>query len=836
MAVEQKPLNALKVKEASYQSKISAFGQVKGALSSFQTTLHGLDSTSKFQANNATSSDPGSFTVTATNSASVGRHSIDVLNLAQGQRLAAPGIASNTTAIGKGTLTFDLGTVSGGEFKPNLGKYKASMLNDATISNHLIPGKPGATISLSDTTTLVPDANSSGTIPSGTLTVNGVEVGRINLLDEDSPLHRAMNIAEALDAAYVESGGTAGTITAANGKVVIKSDAGGKHISFGITGKATDSVAAAKTLETLSSQTGLSAAQLGTQASTNSSVTVASTTGMSIGDPVSGNGFPEGTKVAAIIDTTHFLTTDSGEEGKGLTLNTSSASGAKTIAIDDSNNSLEGIRDAINSAKIGVTASVVNDGTSAPYRLLLNADTPGANSNIRIVVGGGDAALTRLLSQDPTGTQNLSEIMAAKDASLVIDGIRVSKPGNVINDVIPGITLTLLKPSGSTGSIDVARDIATVKTSVEDFVKSYNELKKMITELTAYNPATKKGAALQGDSAMRSLDSQIDAILTTPLSSPAGSLTTLSQIGVSRQANGSLGIDSAKFGAALNTHFNEVAGLFAAIGKTTDEMVNFKSTGAATVPGSYAVSVSTTATQGSSVGRRNLNSGSTTIEKGTSVKVDVDGVKASVSLTAGLYSATQLATMLQSEINASSNLSVKGKSVLVTVDDHGSLVVNSNSYGAASSVSLSNGAGTSVSDFMGSATTTKGTDVSGMIDGVPAEGKGQLLTAKTGKSAGLQVQIAGGSLGERGSVNYTEGYAHKLNEYINLALSNNGILTGRLNGLNTSVRGLDKERDTINTRLVSVEDRYRRQYTKLDATLSNMNSTSTYLSQQLAKM
>jgi len=836
MAVEQRPLTAINAKEASYQSKISAFGQVKSALSAFQTTLHGLDSNSKFQANNATSSDPSSFTVTATNSASVGRHSIEVVNLAQGQRLAATGIPSDTAAIGKGTLTFDMGTVSGGEFTPNLGKYKASTLNDAAIANHKVPGKQGATISLADTTTLAPDADSSGTIPSGTLTINGVEVSKIHLLDGDSPLHRAMNLAEAFDEAYVDSGGKAGTFTASNGKVVIKSDTGGKKITFGITGTASDSVTAAKTLETLSKQTGLSAAQLGTQASTNSTVTVPSTTGMSIGDPVSGNGFPEGTTVAAIIDTTHFLTTDAGEEGKGVTLNTSSASGAKTIAIDDSNNTLEGIRDAINSAKIGITASIVNDGTRAPYRLLLNADTPGANSNIKITVGGGDAALTRLLSQDPTGTQNLSEILAAKDASLVIDGIKVSKPGNVINDVIPGITLTLLKPTGSTGSVDVARDVATVKTSVEDFVKSYNELKKTITDLTAYNAATKKGAALQGDSAMRSLDSQIDAILNTPLNTPAGSLTTLSQIGVSRQANGSLAVDSAKFGAALNTHFNEVAALFAAIGKTTDEMVNFKGTGAHTVPGSYGVSVSSLGTQGSSVGNRNLNSGSTTIEKGTSIKVAVDGVSASVPLVAGLYSASQLATMLQTSINGSNDLSVKGKSVNVTVNDQGSLIVNSNTYGAASSVELSKGAGTSVSELMGSTTNTKGTDVSGMIDGVPALGKGQTLTSNTGKSNGMQVQIAGGQLGERGSVNYTEGYAHKLSEYINVALSNNGVLTGRLNGLGSSVRGLAKERDNINSKLVTVEERYRRQYTKLDATLSNMNSTSTYLSQQLAKM
>jgi flagellar hook-associated protein 2 len=335
---------------------------------------------------------------------------------------------------------------------------------------------------------------------------------------------------------------------------------------------------------------------------------------------------------------------------------------------------------------------------------------------------------------------------------------------------------------------------------------------------------------------MRSLDSQIESILSSPLSTPAGSLTTLSQIGVSKQTNGSLSIDSTKLNTALTTQFDEVAGLFAAIGKSTDSMVNFKATAPTTVQGSYSVSVESLGSQGSSVGSKNIGFGSTTIDKNTTINATVDGVNASVQLASGVYSATQLAAMIQSAINGEHSFATLGKSVSTTIDTNGSLHINSNTYGATSKVSLEDSAGTPVSDFMGSATNATGTNVSGMIDGAPATGAGQLLTSTTGKSAGLQVQIAGGPIGERGTVNYTQGYAHKLNDYVNLALSNNGVLTGRINGLGTSVRGLSKERDTINTRLVTIEDRYRRQYTKLDAALGKMNETSTYLSQQLSKL
>lgn len=838
MAVEQKPLTALNTKEASYQSKISAFGQVKGALSAFQTALQGLNNQSKFQANVATSSDPSVFTASASVSAAIGSHAINVTALAQGQRLATAGIANSTTPIGSGLLSFEFGNLSGDTFTPNVGKYRTAALNNAMISNATVLAKAGTAITAAQSFT--PDANSSGTIPAGTLTLNGIEVGEINLLDADSPLHRAMNIAAALDEAYVRSGGTPGTFTAAAG-VVNKADDGGNAATFGVAGVAPNPDEAAANVRKLSSQLGVSVGQLGTQQTFgNATVTVASTADLSVGDKISGGGFPEGTTITEIIDATHFMasaigTDTNGTEG-GVTLNTSTLSSRKSVTIDPGSTSLQGIRDAINAAKIGVTASIVNDGSAAPNRLVLSSDAIGANTSMRVTVREGNAALANLLSHDPSGTKKLSEISAASNASLTVDGIPVSKDSNNINDVIQGVTLNLLRPGDAPATLDVSRDTGAVKTSVEEFVKSYNELKKVITELTAYNEATKKGAALQGDSAMRSLESQIDTLLSTPLNTPAGSLNTLSQIGVSKQANGTLALDAAKFDKAMETKFSEVAALFSSIGKTTDSQVNFKSTSSATKSGNYSVSISQLATQGSVTGNMRISEGSTTISSGTTLSVTIDGSTAAVALPPGGYNGSQLAKMLQDAINATPAFASRGKGVNAIIDGNGFLNIRSSTYGSASSVILANSAGTPVSDFMGTPVSAPGMDVAGLIDGAPATGLGQQLTSNAGKSNGLQVQIAGGAIGPRGTVNYTEGFARKLNDFVNSALSNNGLLTGRLNGLNSSVKGISKERDTINARLTTIEDRYRRQYTKLDSTLSSMNKTSAYLSQQLAKM
>ena len=853
MAVEQKPLTALNTKEAGAQSKISAFGQVKSALSAFQTSLQGLSSANKFQANTATSSNPAVFTASAMSSASVGSHSINVLSLAQSQRLAAQGAPSSTAPIGSGTLNFEFGTISGDKFKANIGKYRETDLKNVTVSTATVAATPGATISVTETTPLAPGIDGTGIIPAGTLTINGVEVPEINLLDADSPMHRAMNIAEALDAAYVDSGGDSGTFTAVDGKVVLHSEGGGKAVKFGIAGKAPSPSEAAKNQAALAYKTGLSAAMLGTQeyTSATSSVTVESTVGLNVGDSIKGGGFPPGTKITEITDATHFITSAAGTDntdGDPVALKVSTVSSSKSVSIEPGNNSLQGIRDAINAAKIGVTASIVNDGSAAPHRLVLNADLVGASNNMKITVNGGDPELANLLSYDPVGTtRNLTEITAGKDTALEVDGIPVTKPTNIVNDVIPGVTLNLLNASDGPERLDISRDTGAVKTSVEDFVKAYNELKKVVTDLTAYNATTKKGAALQGDSAMRSLETQIDSILSAPLGTPAGSLTTLSQIGVSKQANGTLAIDATKLNNAIETKFSDVAGLFAAIGKATDSLISFKSTSVATVPGNYPISVTALASQGKALGNVNLNGGVTTIDSSTSVSVSIDGVSATVALVPGSYGSTQLSKMLQDTINGSSAFSSRGKSVTALIDRNGFLNIKSNSYGSVSAVSLSDVAGaqrtgTPVAAFMGTAVNTAGTDVKGTIGvdemgvGVAATGSGQLLKSTTGKSAGLEVQIAGGQLGDRGTINYTQGYAHKLNDFVNTALGNTGVLTGRMDGLSATVKGISKERDAINARLTSVEERYRRQYTKLDATLSNMNKTSSYLSQQLAKL
>lgn len=513
----------------------------------------------------------------------------------------------------------------------------------------------------------------------------------------------------------------------------------------------------------------------------------------------------------------------------------SAGSGVKTITIDSTNNSLSGIRDAINNAKIGVTAAIVNDGGSSPYRLTLSSDNAGKNNSLKISVAG-DTALSDLLSQDPAGIQKLAETSTAQNTEVKVNGVLVSKSSNTISDAIQGVTLNLTKVTTASTSITVARDTSSISTSVNSFVKSYNEVMSTVKSLSAYDATKGQGAVLQGDAAVLGIQSQLRSVFSTPLVG-SGAFKTLSDIGISFQKDGSLAVDSGKLQSAITSNFSDLAGMFAAAGKTTNSLATYSSASANTKPGSYAINITQAAKQADITGNVNLNAGTTTIASGTTLNVALDSGSATVSLTAGTYTASQLALMVQSSINGTTAFSSFGYTVNTSVDSNGYLKIASNRYGSDSSISISSAAGTPVSTFLGTATSTAGQDVAGTIDGKTATGSGQYLTGASGSAVdGLKVQITGTTLGALGDVNYSQGYAYRLNKLVDSLLSSKGTLSSHTDGINQSIKDIGTRRDTISRRLAGVEQRYRTQFTKLDTLMSSMTATSSYLTQQLAKL
>jgi flagellar hook-associated protein 2 len=537
--------------------------------------------------------------------------------------------------------------------------------------------------------------------------------------------------------------------------------------------------------------------------------------------------------------TIQYGTYDSGNN----TFSLNSAKAAQTITVDPSNSTLAGVRDAINAANAGVSATIINDGAS--NRLVLTAKDTGAANSLRITVSDGDG--TNLdssgLSQlafDPTATtgsgRNLTQVQAAQDAKLQIDGIGVSKPSNTITDAIEGLTLNLLKTNtGSPTTLDVARDSAGVKTSVETFVRAFNSINQTLKDLGGYNSATKKGGILQGDSTALSIQRGIRSALTTAVGQIAGGFTSLSQIGVAFQKDGTLALDSTKLQAAMDSGFDQIGGLFAMRGTSSDSLISYDSASDKTVAGNYALAVTQLATRASLAASQ---AAGLTIVAGVNDQLDVsvDGVAASVTLAAGTYgSADSLAAEVQSKLNGAAALTMASVSVVVS-QSAGVLSITSTQYGSNSSVSLNGGNG--ATNLMGAApASTAGVDVAGNINGVAAIGSGQILTAGAAQPAeGLRLAINGGPLGARGTVNFSRGYADQLNKLATNLLATDGIIAGRVDGINTSIKDIDRRQDDFNQRLTAVEARYRAQFSALDTMLSSLNQTSQFLQQQLATL
>ncbi len=250
----------------------------------------------------------------------------------------------------------------------------------------------------------------------------------------------------------------------------------------------------------------------------------------------------------------------------GATFTADPSQPAKSITIDSTNNTLEGIRKAINDANAGVTAAIVNDGSGTPNRLVLTSTTTGEKSSMRIAVDG-DAALQSLLNNDPAGTQGLKQTAAAQNAKLNVNGIDIVSQTNTVKEAIQGTTLTLVS-TGKTG-LAMKENTAGVKTAINDFVKAYNSLQSTAKSLTTYDPDTKTAAALTGDGTLRNLQTRIRQALTAPQAGGTNDMKVLTEIGVSFQKDGTLAVDSTKLDKALAGNLKGVANLFSSAAGST---------------------------------------------------------------------------------------------------------------------------------------------------------------------------------------------------------------------------------------------------------------------------
>lgn len=218
------------------------------------------------------------------------------------------------------------------------------------------------------------------------------------------------------------------------------------------------------------------------------------------------------------------------------------AATSKSLIIDSSNNTLEGIAAALKEA--GLAASLVQGADG--YALTLGGPD-GAAGSMRVSVSG-DPAVSDLLAYDPAASKNMQQASVAQDAILTVDGKRITSASNTVANALPGTSLTLTGKGAA--DVVVARDTSQIASNVATFVTAYNTLNAQLSSL--------KSGDLQSDAALGQVASQLSQILRTGGGSPGA----LAKAGVTVDIGGNLKLDSAKLQAGIASDADTLGKLF----------------------------------------------------------------------------------------------------------------------------------------------------------------------------------------------------------------------------------------------------------------------------------
>jgi len=517
------------------------------------------------------------------------------------------------------------------------------------------------------------------------------------------------------------------------------------------------------------------------------------------------------------------------------------------ITIDSANNSLEGLRDAINDADFGVQASIVNDGLGG-YLLQVTAES-GANNELEISVSETSGTIDNTdgvglsrFSFNETASQ-LAQKQEGADAELTINGLTVYRESNTIDDIVQGLKLDVLQAEpGALVTITITDDKTFAEQNIRDFVEAYNIFLEAIapavglTEVEDDEGETEKVlGSLANDPLAKSMLSQIRSVMANAIPGLSdANFTSLAGIGIRTDLDGNMSIDEETFTRAFENNFEDVQKLFSPYNSTSDNSVSINNYNSSTLAGDYEVVVTTPPSRGSydgdalTVGFPSLD----TTGRAYSFEISVDG-KASASLAipeATYDSADDMATALTTLINSDTTISEAGSSVTVEYNsDLNRFDIISDKYGASSTIEIT-AADAQLTTELGLSvkTGTDGVTVAGTIDGVEGFGSGKVLLPKLGEPAqGLALII--GDSATSATVSFSRGFAGELSLLIDNFVGSNGLIATRESNLETSIDALDGDQEKLDRRMSSYEERLINQFIAMERIINSLNSSGSFL-------
>lgn len=526
------------------------------------------------------------------------------------------------------------------------------------------------------------------------------------------------------------------------------------------------------------------------------------------------------------------------------------------LTIDSSNDTLTGIRDAVNAAGIGVTASVINVGTG--YKLVFSSNQTGASNQFTVSVTDSDGNNTDTSGLSQLINANMNETIPAQDATFVLNGLTINSASNNVSNVIDGVTLNLKGADlGNTKTLQISSDTSQLDQNISDFVDLYNSLDNIFSTLGSYDSPAKDAngdpvqgdqtGALKGDPTLREIKNQIRQAMIEAIPGISGSIQSMADIGITSNLDGTLSLDKSKLSEALATSPEAVGKLFAANMTATDNLVTYKGSTTDTVEGTFNLTVNVAAAQASITGGATGGGNITLDGTNNTLQVSVDGTSSStLTLATGTYTPNDLATAIATAINNDSAIKAGGSSVSVQYDSTAqTFTVNTNKYGSSSTLSLDSGTLlTSGVTGLGVTAQVTGQDVQGSLEKggtyYTFVGSGQDVTINSilsGSPKGLEFSVEGTQTGARGTVTFNRGYADKLTKlFADLTDSSTGLIGTRLSNIQDKLDNIKGQQTKVDDRYNKILARYQAQFGALQATLNQMDSTRQSLISSLASL
>ncbi len=519
-----------------------------------------------------------------------------------------------------------------------------------------------------------------------------------------------------------------------------------------------------------------------------------------------------------------------------------------SITIDDSNDSVAGLVEAINQQSDDVTASIVFDQANSAHRILLTSRHTGEANQISITnnlaAGSGDVVRPDFSGQAIQEATNAAVQLGSGPGAIVAE-----YDTNTVEGLIAGVTLDLTSADPDKEiSIVVNRDTDSAADAIDSFVEQYNSLIDYIDETTRFNPETSQASPLLGNRNVSDLKNTLGALVTETVPG-LGNLNRMSQIGIDIDGTGRLSVNRSELNRALKGEVDgvereDIARLFGLTGASGRSGIEFLLGSSRTKSGSFAVDITQAAERASITAASTLASSVVIDSSNNQFQISIDGLQSeTLTLDEGTYTQQELAAQLEARINGSADL--KGSEVSVSVDG-GALEITSQRYGRSSEISDLAGTALSTLGFSGSES-DQGQDVVGnfIVDGVveAATGSGRVLIGDSENefTADLQVRITldGSQVveGAEGDLTVSRGITARLDQYFgDLLEAETGTMATIKEDFDLRIESLDDSIARVNAISEAKTQFLIEQFTALERTLADLQNTSSFLASQLGAL